>query len=203
MSNNDGGEEAFPRAEVVVAALTFLSLIVCGLCSLIYCYALLREKQAQAEEEDGGEAHESLEERIRIRKEYILNGLNVREWAPDDLQLGLTKGDQDTLAPSGEMVETPQSPAPTIISSPASCAIGSADCDSAARDNDCASEAGDEEMAGCAICLCEFKPEQLVCASNNVSCQHVFHKDCIVDWLVKQTENTCPMCREVYLIKAV
>jgi hypothetical protein len=200
---DDGDEEAFPRAELIVSVLTFVSLTFCGLCSFIYCYALLRERQAQAEQEDGGDAHESEEERMRIRKESIFNGLNVRKWAPDDLQLGLTKGDQDTLAPSGGMVETPQSPAPTIISSPASCAIGNDDCDSIARDHDCDSEAGDEEMAGCAICLCQFQPEQLVCESNNASCQHVFHKDCIVDWLMKQTDNTCPMCREVYIIKAV
>jgi hypothetical protein len=194
---NDGEEVAFPRAEGVVTTLTFFSLTICGLCSLIYCIALLREeKRARAEEEaDGGEAHESEEERIRIRKESISNGLNVREWTPDDLSVELTQGDQDTSAPSGEMLEIPQSPALPINLSPVSCAIGSDDCDSLAEE--------EEEMAGCAICLSQFKSQQLVCESNNSSCQHVFHKDCMVDWLMKQTENTCPMCREVYLVKAV
>jgi hypothetical protein len=196
---NDGGDVAFPQAEVVVAALTFFSLIVCGLCSLIYCFALLREKNARAEEEEnGGEAHEREEERIRIRKESISIGLNVKEWTPVDLPVELSEGHQDTPAPLQEMVEAPQSPAPPIISSPASCAIGSDDCD------DCDSLVGEEETAGCAICLSQFEAKQLVCESNNSSCRHVFHKDCMVDWLMKQTENsTCPMCREVYLIKAV
>jgi hypothetical protein len=201
---DDGEEVAFPRAEVVVAALTFFSLIICGLCSLIYCFALLREKQAVAEEEGGVEAQEREEEMIRIRKESISNGLNVKEWMPDDLPVESVGGDQGDTPPSVKMVEAPQPPEPPINSSPASCAMGSDDCDAVAGDDHCDSLAGEEEEEtdGCAICLSQFKPQQLVCESNNASCQHVFHKDCMVDWLMKQSDS-CPMCREVYLTKAV
>jgi hypothetical protein len=191
---NDGEEVAFPRAEVVVAALTFFSLIICGLCSLIYCFTLLREKQALADEEGDVEAQEIEEERIRIRKEYISKGLNVKEWVPDDLPVESTEGDEGDIPPSGETLEVPQPLEPSMNSSPASCAMGSEDCDS--------SVAGDEETDGCAICLSQFKPQQLVCESNNSSCQHIFHKDCMVDWLMKDN-GSCPMCREVYLIKTV
>jgi hypothetical protein len=122
--------------------------------------------------------------------------LIVNEWVPDGPPVEPTKGDQDTQ-PSGEALEVeaeaPQPPAPPTNSSTASCVMGSDDCESLA---------GEDEMAGCAICLSHFKPQELVCKSNNLSCQHVFHKDCMVDWLMKRKDN-CPMCREVYLIKTV
>jgi hypothetical protein len=179
------------RAEVVVAALTFISLILCGLCSLIYCYALLREKQTLAEEEGDVEAQVSEEEKM----ESILKGLNVKEWVPDDLPVESTGGDEGGTPPSEETVEVPQPPEVSINSSPASCAMGSDDCDSLAGEEE-------EETDGCAICLSQFKTQQLVCESNNSSCKHIFHKDCIVDWLMKDN-GSCPMCREVYLTKAV
>jgi hypothetical protein len=130
-------------------------------------------------------SHENKQE--RRREQSILNGLNVKEWMPDGTPVESTEGDQDT-PPSGDAVEAPQS----IKSSLASCAMGSDDCESLAG----------KEMAGCAICLSHFKPQQLVCESNNSSCQHVFHKDCMVDWLMKH-HDTCPMCREVYILKTV
>jgi hypothetical protein len=170
-----------------VVSLTIFPLIVLGLLLLLVLFAI--KYQQLAREEEDVALQESKEERIRKLKEAISNGLNVREWVPDDPQVESTEENQDTPS-SGEMVEAPQPPPAPKNSPSASCAMGSEDCE--------------QEMAGCAICLCHFKPKQLVCESNNSSCRHVFHKDCMVDWLMKQTENsTCPMCREVYLIKAV
>jgi hypothetical protein len=189
----DDSGDAVSRAEVFVAALTFFSLMVCGICSLVYCFALLREKRAQEEAEANGTSQETEEERIRERKETISNELNAKEWVPDDPPLESTEGDQDTT-PSEETVEVPEPPVPPINSTPASCAIGSDDCESFV--------AGEEEMAGCAICLSPFESQQLVCESNNSACQHVFHKECMVDWLTKH-QDTCPMCREVYILKTV
>jgi hypothetical protein len=40
-----------------------------------------------------------------------------------------------------------------------------------------------------------------VCESNNPLCRHIFHKDCMVDWLTKLHDD-CPTCREVYLLQA-
>jgi hypothetical protein len=136
----------------------------------------------------------SKEERREEKKECISNGLFVKEWVPDDPPVESTEADQDT-SPSGEKtVQAPQSAlAAQIKSSPVLCTMGSDDCESLAEE---------EEMAGCSICLSHFKPQQLVCESNNSSCQHVFHKDCMVDWLMKNHDD-CPMCREVYLLKAV
>jgi hypothetical protein len=211
---NGGDDEMFPHSRVDVA-LTVFSLLVFGLCSLIVLLALCR--QLAISERDGDqvaslqtkeERKRSKEERRRKRREFVSNGLIVKEWMPVDPQVESTTGDQDT-PPSGETVEAPQRAASPINSALVSCAMGSDDCEALAEkeeeemgSDDCESLAGEEEMAGCAICLSHFKPQQLVSVSNNSSCQHIFHKDCMVDWLMKNHDN-CPMCREVYLVKTV
>jgi hypothetical protein len=37
---------------------------------------------------------------------------------------------------------------------------------------------------GCAICLCSFDEDDRITWSSNASCNHVFHRDCVVDWFV-------------------
>jgi hypothetical protein len=172
-----------------VVALFIFPLLGFGLLWLA-AFFLIKCKQMARVKEDAA-AQESKEESIRHLKEAISNGLNLKKWVPDDPPLEPAEGDRDSPAPSGEAVKGPHSPAPTAKSFfPAACAMGSDDCEPLAWG---------EEMAGCAICLNHFKPEQLVCESNNPLCRHVFHKDCMVDWLMKKHDN-CPMCREVYLL---
>jgi hypothetical protein len=187
-----GEEEGFPRAHVDVVSITVFSLVVFALCALIVVFVRLRENLAlQAQLEEDVALHDRKREKTRTRKESISNGLIVKEWVPDDASVVESpEKDQDTSP--GEAVAASQPLAPPInTSSPASCVMGSDDCESLA---------GEEEMAGCAICLSHFKPQQLVCESNNSSCQHAFHKHCMVDWLMKHNANTCPMCREVYIL---
>jgi hypothetical protein len=182
--DDDGGGLVFPRAEIL--ALTLFSLTVLGICSLTVMFVILYERMSLSQ------AHESKEERRRKRKESIINGLNVKEWVPPiDQAVEVIEGNQDT-PPSGEAIKAPHSPAAPINSSPISCIpLGNEDCESLPGDEE-------EMLDGCVICLSHFKPRQLVCESNNSSCQHVFHKDCMVDWLMKQ-HVSCPMCREVYV----
>jgi hypothetical protein len=191
-----------------VAALCAMGI---GFCSLMVIFSRLCERNLvvspAVEEED--EASKEREESRRKRKESILNILTVKEWSlddppfeateeclPDDLPFEPTEGEHDTPPPSEEAVEGPQPPAPRPTdSSPTACAMGSDDCESVAGEEE-------EDMAGCAICLSHFKPQQLVCESNNISCQHVFHQTCMVDWLTKDRDD-CPMCREIYILKTV
>ena len=36
----------------------------------------------------------------------------------------------------------------------------------------------------CAICLMEYTPTERICWSSNPECTHVFHEDCIMNWLI-------------------
>jgi hypothetical protein len=188
----DGGEtQVLPQARFSVA-LSVFSVLVFLLCSLTVLLGLYRKLAFAEVDGEAAASHESKEDRRTKRREFVSNGLSVKEWVSVDPQVESTAGDEAT-PPSSETLEAPQPQAPSTNSSLASCAMGSDDCDSLA---------GEEDMAGCAICLSHFKPQQLVCESNNSSCQHVFHKDCMIDWLMKYHDN-CPMCREVYLLKTV
>jgi hypothetical protein len=189
----DGAEDAYLPTQVndAVLGLIAFSLVITLICLMAVVYANLRGKREelalQAQEEENVISQESKEERTRKRKELVSKGLIIKEWVES------TKGDQDN-PPSGAMVAVPKSLSqPTKPFSPASCAMGGDDYDSLA---------GEEEKAACAICLSPFKSQQLVCESNNSLCRHIFHKDCMVDWLMKNHDD-CPMCREVYLIKTV
>jgi hypothetical protein len=42
----------------------------------------------------------------------------------------------------------------------------------------------------CAICLTRLQEGDVV---GNISCGHVFHKECLKDWLPRR--NTCPLCQ--------
>lgn len=83
---------------------------------------------------------------------------------------------------------------------------------------------------GCTICLGRFKPGDRVTWSNNKNCSHVFHNECILDWLIasgrkalrrqRRTEDhtelryvnnpllkitnfamLCPCCRQDFMLK--
>jgi hypothetical protein len=190
-------------SEIDFVAITLFSLLVVGISllvvSLIVAFARLREKaalEAHHLEEDAA-LHDRKEEirsdSARNRMEFISNGLIVKEWvSPNDKPVvESTEGDQDNPALSIEAVDVSQPPAVQINSSFVPCAMGGDDFDSLV---------GEEETADCAICLSHFKPQQLVCESNNSSCRHIFHKDCMIDWLTKNHDE-CPMCREVYLLQ--
>mmetsp|Transcript_8307 Transcript_8307/g.10237 ORF Transcript_8307/g.10237 Transcript_8307/m.10237 type:complete len:196 (-) Transcript_8307:82-669(-) len=49
----------------------------------------------------------------------------------------------------------------------------------------------------CDICLGEFKDGDNISSSHNMNCEHHFHKDCIIEWLIRH--DTCPCCRRKYL----
>jgi len=61
------------------------------------------------------------------------------------------------------------------------------------------SEQSDDENETnvCSICLSTYDEGEEICWSPNPQCSHAFHKDCIVEWLMRHKE--CPNCRIDYL----
>lgn len=53
------------------------------------------------------------------------------------------------------------------------------------------------EDRNCPICWEPYQVGQKVCWSPNKRCNHTFHADCMITWLMKK--NDCPMCRSDYL----
>jgi len=47
--------------------------------------------------------------------------------------------------------------------------------------------------AECSICLEGYCQSEKVCVSKNPDCSHVFHQECIAEWLKKH--DKCPLCR--------
>lgn len=60
--------------------------------------------------------------------------------------------------------------------------------------------AGDQPI-GCSICLMDYEVGEDVCWSRNPECIHAFHKECIVDWLMRNPQ--CPCCRRDYIYDGV
>jgi len=50
-----------------------------------------------------------------------------------------------------------------------------------------------EEEPECCICLEKYEAGEIICTSKNTECTHVFHKDCVMDWM--KNHNQCPLCR--------
>lgn len=51
----------------------------------------------------------------------------------------------------------------------------------------------------CAVCLCPYTQGETIVWSSNGKCPHAFHKDCVVEWLIKMQIGTpCPCCRQEF-----
>lgn len=45
----------------------------------------------------------------------------------------------------------------------------------------------------CCICLDGYHPGETICIAATHECNHVFHQDCVAEWL--QENDQCPLCR--------
>ena len=52
----------------------------------------------------------------------------------------------------------------------------------------------------CAVCLGDYEVGDSLIWSSNNSCNHAFHQECIVEWLLKQNnrQTPCPLCRNEF-----
>lgn len=59
----------------------------------------------------------------------------------------------------------------------------------------------DDDEDVCPICLDNFAVGDIVMFSrhNIGSCAHVFHEECLMQWLLEQRENECPTCRSRFI----
>jgi hypothetical protein len=164
--------------------------IFCGLVILLWiCLVAVFSKRRVPTSEIATAAQQTtIEEDKKTRKEWISKVLVVREWSSDGATVETGTSDSNPIQEDG----SERKPPATQGDVEAPCAMGSDECQYFV-----------EEGAGCAICLSEFQDRQLVCESNNASCQHVFHKDCMIGWLTTKQHDDCPMCRETYLLKTV
>jgi hypothetical protein len=176
------GEEDNLRA-ACIALVLILIMLACIVCAAYIVGR--RDRLTQELSAPAAERQKEKDEKRKQRKEWISKNLIVKEWSPDDATVE-TKTSGENLTTDKQLVlgSVPQT------SDRVSCELGTDDYESFL-----------EEAAGCAICLSHFKPHQLVCESNNLSCGHVFHQDCMMGWLMKH--RMCPLCREVYLLKTV
>lgn len=51
----------------------------------------------------------------------------------------------------------------------------------------------------CPICLVDIEKDEILC---RLQCKHLFHCDCVTEWLTKYS-NECPMCRKEAVLKSV
>lgn len=50
-----------------------------------------------------------------------------------------------------------------------------------------------DEHAPCPVCKCDYGPQAVL----RLTCNHEFHEECIVPWLIDNLKDTCPLCRHV------
>jgi hypothetical protein len=51
----------------------------------------------------------------------------------------------------------------------------------------------------CSICLGSYQVGDIVVQSSNESCQHIFHRDCLLAFLMTRQSPLCPCCRQTYI----
>jgi hypothetical protein len=165
-----------------VAIFCILAVLFCCMLCVAGVFKRPTEERANVA---GPQTQLSVEDRKK-RKEWISKALVVREWSSD----GATVEETETSGSNSisEVGSKHQLPA-TKDDDRVTCGMGSDDYESFS-----------EEQAVCAICLSKFEDHQLVCESNNGSCQHIFHKDCMIGWLTTKEHNECPMCRQDYIL---
>lgn len=56
-----------------------------------------------------------------------------------------------------------------------------------------------ESNPTCPICLEVYEEGEEIVWSRSTECNHVFHLNCMLSWLMLDNNDECPMCRRDYL----
>jgi hypothetical protein len=169
-------------------AVTIFCILAVLLCFMFFVIHTSVFRRPSEEIANLARYTQSSAEARKKRKEWISKALVVREWSSDGATVETETCDINSIPDAGSKRQRPATKGDDRVT----CEMGSDDYESFS-----------EEQAACAICLSRFQDHQLVCKSNNGSCQHMFHKDCMIEWLTTKQHDDCPMCRQNYLLKPV
>lgn len=175
--------------------LLMTTLAVVSLVYYIICYIMLNV-QASAE----SAASESKSAR---RAAFIKENLLVHEWTDgdqDDNDDGNVSDDEDTKGQEGKENTTKhQRSVPCSGTNDDTTSHGRTKASEHGKDDNsaCSTVSLDSTFEGCAICLAHYRQHQNVCESSNPACTHIFHEECMVNWLMKH--HRCPICRQRYI----
>ncbi|GFH47497.1 hypothetical protein CTEN210_03972 [Chaetoceros tenuissimus] len=51
----------------------------------------------------------------------------------------------------------------------------------------------------CAICCDNYEEGDDIAYSRNQECPHFYHVECILEWLMRDNNDDCPLCRSAFL----
>ena len=210
-----------------VAVLIFF-LVAAGIMLLVLSYIVIKQcingirddeaeihYQQQRHHHRRHHHHQSTIQRLQEeRKQFVTRELPTkpygtlrkeREQGRDDASEKTADSSRHSLDSQDERIDEELRISITLGKNRESC-DGSCfvDVDLDDTDSTCSSleeEESSENGPDCAICLTSFHDTQIVCQSNNPSCQHLFHAPCMTHWLLKHEE--CPVCRQNYLLITV
>ncbi len=155
-----------------------------------------------------------------LQKEHMLNKGGSHDVDQQDIEHGLnTSVESEQVVRSDEVLAEEYThicmPCPGI-------GIDEISTDDGARGVNSDHEKKREVPIFCAVCLTEYEISDRICWSNNKKCTHVFHEDCVTQWLVTLGRNKsslrkyprnleekkvlhydleCPCCRQAFILK--
>jgi hypothetical protein len=188
-SNNNDDNDYDPQSPLDVLVNLLLLVATLTVVSLVYyimCYIMLH---VQSSSESA-----ATEAKRAKRAAFIEENLLVHEWVDDSQGHEEETEGQENGAQSAKQELTIQCSGHDELASQVRTKASEVGNDD---DSACSTVSLDSSFDGCAICLAEYKQNQKVCESSNPACTHMFHEECMVNWLMKH--HRCPICRQRYI----
>lgn len=180
-------EQQSPLHVLVNLLLLMSTLVVVSLIYYIICFIMLNI-QSSAESA-------AAESKSAKRAAFIKANLLVHEWVNADLD-DEEKGQEGNAKSSKHALSIHFNGNDDLASQ-----VGTKESEECNDDNSaCSTVSLESSFDGCAICLAEYSQNQRVCESSNPACTHMFHEECMVNWLMKH--HRCPICRQRYIAQS-